>query len=339
MRSASLVFLLSLLLFNQRTSFSQTIKNTEVKFLLDSCITVMRCNSVNASQIQWPALKTNVYKMASDLNSPYELGNVMRYLLKSLKDNHGAFFYKDSMFKWEPKQPSISDSIKNEWNKRSGIKRMILSNNVGYLRVPSMPGDSKSVFDEKAQSLNDSLCYLLERNVKGIVLDLRINGGGAMFPMILGLKQLLQSGKLGSFDTGKQKEEEWLVSGDNFLVDTTVLTTIHQRCTINAGRLPVVILTSNATASSGEFLIMAFKGRKNIVLIGTPTNGLITVNNGFQINDSTFMNLSVGYGKDRNGNVYRTAIKPDISIKSPDSFNDINNDRKVKAAIKWINSR
>jgi hypothetical protein len=48
------------------------------------------------------------------------------------------------------------------------------------------------------------------------------------------------------------------------------------------------------------------------------------------------MNLSVGYGTDRNGKIYKEALKPDITIKSVDEFNDIANDEKVKAAIKWL---
>ena len=42
---------------------------------------------------------------------------------------------------------------------------------------------------------------LLDKHVTGIILDLRLNGGGAMFPMMLGLEQLLHDGKIGSFVT------------------------------------------------------------------------------------------------------------------------------------------
>jgi hypothetical protein len=48
------------------------------------------------------------------------------------------------------------------------------------------------------------------------------------------------------------------------------------------------------------------------------------------------MNLAFGYGADRNGKIYKEAIKPDIPFTSTDKFNDIANDDKVKAAIKWL---
>ncbi len=48
------------------------------------------------------------------------------------------------------------------------------------------------------------------------------------------------------------------------------------------------------------------------------------------------MNLAIGYSADKNGKVYKEAIEPDIPFTSIDKFNDIENDAKVKAAIKWL---
>ena len=64
----------------------------------------------------------------------------------------------------------------NEWKKGAGIKTMILNNNIGYLRIPSMPVSSSEDFHKKAQKLNETLCSLLIKNIKGIILDLRLDG-------------------------------------------------------------------------------------------------------------------------------------------------------------------
>ena len=105
---------------------------------------------------------------------------------------------------------------------------------------------------------------------------------------------------------------------------------------MNAQNIPVVILVGPGTGSSGEFFLMAFNGRKNTVLLGSQTAGWVTVNTGLPINDTAFMNLSVGYGADRNETIYKEALEPDITITSVDKFNDIANDDKVKAALKWL---
>ena len=92
------------------------------------------------------------------------------------------------------------------------------------------------------------------------------------------------------------------------------------------------MLVSLVTGSAAECFIIAFKGRKATVLLGSETAGYVTSNTGFRINDNAFINLSIGYSADRYGKIYKEAIKPDIPFVSPDSFNDLINDEKVKAA-------
>jgi hypothetical protein len=45
------------------------------------------------------------------------------------------------------------------------------------------------------------------------------------------------------------------------------------------------------------------------------------------------------YARDRTGKIYDKALSPDIRINEPDSFNDIKNDKKILAAIKWIKAK
>ena len=59
-------------------------------------------------------------------------------------------------------------------------------------------------------------------------MDLRLRGGGAMFPMILGVKQLLSEGFIGSFRT--KKKEDWFIKNNSFFIDTTLLTEVKPAC-------------------------------------------------------------------------------------------------------------
>jgi len=315
-------------------ALSQQIKNQEVESLIDTTIIIMKNNAVNANKVNWSVLKQNALNVASNLNSPYELGNIMRELYKAIGDFHGAFFYRDSTFQWHGRSLPISDSVMKEWNKRSGIKTDVLDKDIGYLRIPSMPGGGRDDFDKKAQALNDSLCKILTANIKGIIIDLRINGGGAMHPMILGVEQLLGNGKVGSFQT--KRNENWVIKDNRLYIDTSLLTAITPKCSVEAQSIPVILLIGPGTGSSGEFLAMAFKGRKNTVFFGTETAGYVTVNSGIPINKFAFMNLSIGYGQDRNGNSYTRALQPDLRLQAPENFNSIKNDTLVKAAIRWL---
>jgi C-terminal processing protease CtpA/Prc len=296
----------------------------------------MKNNAVNAKSVNWDTLTKNALLKAGSIHDPNELGPVMRYLYASINDHHGAFFYKDSMFQWQGNQPAVSDSIMYELKKGVRIQTRMFPENVGYLRIPSMPGNSIEDFNASAQALNDSLCSILKQSVKGIILDLRLNGGGAMFPMILGVKQLLPPGFTGSWRTNIT--ENWYLKDNGFYIDTACFAFITPKSNIDLSDIPVVILTSPITGSSAEFLIIAFKGRQNTVLIGSKTAGFETINKGFVINDSAGMNLAIGYGADRNGKIYNHAIEPDILQTGIDLFNDLDRDEKVKAGIHWIKS-
>lgn len=329
----SITTLLAIICLTTNITFGQS---KEVKFLLDTSIALMKNNAVNRDKVNWRKIEKEVYSQVATKENAYQLGSAFRTLFKSLNDFHGAFYCWDSTYKWQRPEPVYSDSIKNEWKKGVFLQTELLNGNIGYLRVPYMSFAERSELDKKAQSLNDSLCSLLDKNVVGIVLDLRLNGGGAMYPMMLGLKQLLHEGKIGSF-TGNAGD--WLIKNNAFYLDTMLLTEITPKCQITNKDIPVTVLIGPATGSSGEFLAMAFKKRKNTVFIGTETAGYVTATRGFPINDAVTLLLSTGYGRDRTGQVYNQAISPDIFMEDPDSFNDIKNDNKVLSAVKWINAK
>lgn len=315
------------------TTFGQS---KEVKFLLDTSIMLMKSNAVNRDKVNWLKIEKDVYSQIASKENAYQLGPVFRMLFKSLNDFHGAFYCWDSTYKWQRPVPVYSDSIKNEWKKGVFLQTDVLKGNIGYLRVPYMSFTRRSELDKKAQSLNDSLCLLLQKNVVGIILDLRLNGGGAMYPMMLGLEQLLGTGKIGSFT---ENAGGWILKNNNFYLDTTLLTSITPKCQIINEDIPVAVLIGPATGSSGEFLAMAFKHRKNTIFIGTETAGYITATKGFEISNAVTLLLSTGYGRDRKGQIYDHVIAPDNYVKEPDSFNDIKNDKKVLTAAKWIETK
>ncbi len=148
---------------------------------------------------------------------------------------------------------------------------------------------------------------------------------------------MLGEGFLGSFRT--KKKEDWFIKDNGFLIDTTLLTEIKPKCDVDAKSIPTVILIGPGTGSSGEFFLMAFKGREKTILLGSKTAGWVTINSGIPINNTAYMNLSIGYGADRNGKEYKEALEPGITFSGVDKFNDIANDEKVKTAIKWLKTQ
>jgi carboxyl-terminal processing protease len=309
-------------------------QSPEIRFLIDTCVAIMEKNAINPNHFNLEDLKKNALAKAAGITDAHNLGPVMRYLYGSLNDFHGAFTYMDSTFRF-PHKMVIPDSVMEEWkNGTVKFKTRILSSQIGYLDVPDMNYTTPEDANRKAKQLNDSLCFLLSKNIKGLIIDVRANGGGAMFPMILGVKELLGDAQIGSFQgTVNQK---WFIKDNKFFLDAVVEASLESGCDMNAQNIPVVLLVGSATRSSGEFFLMAFRRRQKTILLGSPTEGYITSVQGFQINEKAFMMLSTGYGADRNGTVYKEALKPDVFFEGLDNFNHIENDEKVKAAVSWL---
>lgn len=327
------VFIISFLLTANQL-FGQANGKIEI---IQTVLEIMEEHSVNALENEWESLRLKyLEKVSMDSSDNYLVESVIE-LLSLIKDFHGAFYYRDQIYKWNHNQIEVSDSIMNEWKKGAKVTSVKLDKDIGYLRIPSMPFVNKEDSDAKAQELNDQLCDLLQSDMKGLIIDLRLNGGGAMYPMILGVQQLLPKGQIGSFQS--KNNEKWFLTDTEFSINEQVLASIQPRCSINGQNIPTVLLISPVTGSSAEFFIIALKSRQNTVLLGSSTAGYITATEGFPISDSAFLLLSTAYGVDINGLVYKSAFEPDFPFESLDSFNDIPNDKKVIEAMTWLKKK
>jgi C-terminal processing protease CtpA/Prc len=75
--------------------------------------------------------------------------------------------------------------------------------------------------------------------------------------------------------------------------------------------LPVAVLTSNNTASSGEAVFVACRGRPSTRSFGNQTAGFSTSNRTFEMSDRAWIVLTGSTYADRNGQLYGREIQPD----------------------------
>ena len=90
------------------------------------------------------------------------------------------------------------------------------------------------------------------------------------------------------------------------------------------------------TASSGEAVAIAFRGRPLTRSFGLPTAGLSTANAGFGMSDGGVIVLTVATDVDRNGTIYGAAVEPDEraswTVANPTDASD----GAAQAAIAWL---
>ena len=94
--------------------------------------------------------------------------------------------------------------------------------------------------------------------------------------------------------------------------------------------IPIAILTDEWTGSSGEAVLLAFRGLENVRSFGSPTAGYASTNTVFRLYDGTQIVLTVGADVAlRTGEVFcEEPIPPDVLTDSPE-----------REAAAWIRSR
>ncbi|MET3980609.1 carboxyl-terminal processing protease [Mucilaginibacter sp. UYP25] len=218
------------------------------------------------------------------------------------------------------------------------VETAMLANGYGYILIPGNNPTKQGETQIIAAQIQDSLSKLNPAKLKGIIIDLRLNTGGNMWPMILGVGNLVSKGKLGTFIyPDASKNESWLVKDTSIYSDTIKVCSIKAICKVNP-KIKIAVLTSPYTASSGEATAITFKGQKNACIIGDTTAGYTTANESFSMYGVEFI-MAQAAEADRNGKIYYKNVPPDKEVIAGDNFTDLSKDAKIIAALSWMKGK
>ncbi|SHI90162.1 Peptidase family S41 [Hymenobacter daecheongensis DSM 21074] len=310
-----------------------------VQTFLDKSLTLLQTYSLERNTVNWPQLRQAVYQKAQGARTVRELLPLYPYLFEQLKDDHGWLTYQDKTYKWRnpARVPYANAVVKAELAKKPGIRVRLLPRGVGYILLPgNSAGGSLAQMQAAAQVVQDSLCRLPVAKVRAWIIDLRLNDGGAMAPMLAGLAPLIGEGHLGGFvDKDGKPDEQWYLRRQNFYLDSLKVTNLTERFAARPHQ-PVAVLLSGRTASSGEIVAISLRGRPLTRFFGEPTYGATTANQSYPISGGAYLTIAGLLETDRNGVVYKSSLVPDELITGGDDFTELAKDAKVVAAQKWL---
>jgi carboxyl-terminal processing protease len=297
------------------------------KYITAACDTISQHSLVRDS-IDIKSLKKTALKIAGSAKNYSDCYLAINYLLESLRpygDHHSFFMKADEVVNWENNGSSVS---KIEYPSYKAI------NDCGYILVPPFHGGNQNLMLAYADSLHQAIKKLERLGIKGWIIDLRQNTGGNMEPMIAGLGPLFSSVKLGSLVDVNNKANAWYYKDGKYFGDGYTGWSVSNPVTV-ASNLPIAVLTSNRTGSSGEIVTISFIDNARTKSFGQPTWGLTTGNGSFNLPDGSRMFLASTIMADRNGRQFTGSIKPDVQI---DNTIVDNVDMVLKAATDWIKS-
>ncbi len=154
-------------------------------------------------------------------------------------------------------------------------------------------------------------------DIHGVVIDLRGNTGGNMYPMIAAVHRFLpDDDEMLRFRT--RKRTQWIP-----LSYAVRVAGVQQKSRIECA---VAILTDDHTASSGEATLICFRGLDYVRVFGAPTAGYASANQPFPLPGGDNLVLTTGCDVARTGEVFcDDPIEPDVVTETP-----------LEDAIGWI---
>jgi C-terminal processing protease CtpA/Prc len=311
----------------------------------DSVYQLIKTNSVFRKTANWAEIDRG---FRSKLDSAANLADTMKaftYVFAKLDDPHSAIYFNNQYYGYyrvirdEQTRARIRRLFERIQKENNVIKTRMLAKGYVYVQVPGNNAMNPGQVNAIAQALNDSVCKYQPSTVKGFIIDLRLNGGGNLLPMLSGLSALLGEGYIGGqADPDGEVTARWSIQKNNYLQGGYPVTDVQRGCRADFSKHPVVLLLSGATVSSGSMTAIAFKGRPKTWFIGEPTgNGYTTGNSWYALKGNFNLNLATFFVADRKGNVYKTTVDPDQTIAGEDNFDHLSEDEKVKAATAWLN--
>ena len=155
----------------------------------------------------------------------------------------------------------------------------ILSIDAGYM-VDGQTGYIKlSQFASKThQEFIERTSQLLEQGMKRLILDLRDNSGGYLGTALDIAEEMLEPGKMVLYTKGKYKkfDTKYYAKGKNRL-----------------GKLPIIILINENTASASELLAGALQDHDRALIVGRRSFGKGLVQWPIEFKDKSILNLTV----------------------------------------------
>ena len=288
---------------------------------LEGVISLAQANSINRSQIDWPSVRREAFSRAAGAQDESGTHAAVQWLVSALGDRHSAFLDPDALKALPARSAAASGRPESR----------ILHDRFGFVLVPTFGSPDQESIDRFATDLQGVISSVEASKPCGWVVDLRSNGGGNMWPMLAGIGPILGTGRLGSFQDPDGHGASWSYEDGQAKTDgRTVAKTLSAPVTLHMETPPVAVLVGPTTASSGEAIAIAFRGRLSTRLFGAHTKGLTTSNRVFPLSDGALLNLTTAAFADRTGTPYREGIMPD---ERWDASSDIGKD---SLPISWL---
>ncbi len=179
----------------------------------------------------------------------------------------------------------------------------MLDDNIGYIKIDSF-------IDNTGEDFSEALDKFEAEDTKGLIVDLRNNGGGLV-------------------DESVEIADEFLDEGVVCYVEDKIGKTDTYDAVDGRTKIPTVVLINGESASASEILAGALKDN-GFELVGTKSFGKGVIQSTIEMDDGTALKLTImQYLSPDKHKIHKNGIKPSVEIEDDE---DTEEDEQLKKA-------
>lgn len=203
------------------------------------------------------------------------------------------------------------------------VASQMLENNIAYIQIDSFDSGVQASFEKQITELKKG-------GAKGIIIDLRSNGGGIVNEATGIADLFLEKDETILITKAREKEEERTLSKKDPIIQD----------------LPVVVLVNEGTASASEILAGALKDKyPNTTIVGKKTYGKGVIQTLYNLSDGSGIKITTEeYYTPNHNKINEKGITPDIVVdltKDSEGYYEtgLDKDAQIKKAIEVLKEK
>lgn len=324
--------------------------------IFHEAIVILSTRALGRERIDWPALEAELIAALDAGGPPADAYPAIEAALARYNDPHARFQRPAppaSAAPIVPEDPAAdsADTLPVEQPASTPTPRIpiapeghMLDDGIAYLVIPGCNAGSADDLRAFALALAAQISQLCVQSPGAWLIDLRLNAGGNLWPMLLGLHPLLGDGPaMTMIDTdqhasifGLNARSTWIDFGQGPQIQLDWADLAPPGTPSLAGAR-VAVLLGPWTMSSGEALAITFAARPHTRTFGEPTAGLTTVTNYHPLSDGSLLIIPESRMGDRSARAVIGRIEPDQPVPFPDW--PTSDDPAASAARAWLLDR
>ncbi len=192
--------------------------------------------------------------------------------------------------------------------KLKSVRWEMMDHSLGYLRISQFKQNT-------AGEVEDALREMSKQGAKGLVLDLRNNGGGLLNGAVEICDMFLDGGLVVGMKGRVERANDQVFASKGTAVD-----------------LPMVVLINEGSASASEIVAGALSDRGRALSVGKKTFGKGSVQTLFNLGDGSGLYVTIARYQTPSGKIIdNVGLDPDVEVEG-ESARDAEKDEQLKRA-------